>query len=171
MNDKFEARVNATVAAFEKAGIKTDKVSAAKYLREQDRQAQAEAQRQPQVEPDYQQFLNRFGARNGADSRLQGAYSLEKEYGINLLKEDPEFEEFFGDPNKTWSGSYQFVRDYEKALSKKKERTSQQNPQQQANVAGLPSMSGTGKKSTAIPNLMKSSDIYDQAIAEMRNKR
>ena len=80
MNDKFEKRVNDTISQFEKAGIKNvDKVTAAKYLREQDRQAQAEAQRQPQIEPAYQQFLSRFGARNAADPRLQGAYSLEKE--------------------------------------------------------------------------------------------
>ena len=170
MNDKFEARVNATIAQFEKAGIKTDKVSAAKYLREQDRQAAAEAQRQPQIDPSYQQFLNRFGARNASDSRLQGAYSLEKEFGIQLLKDDPEFNEFFGDPNKSWDGPYQFVRDYERALTKKKERSAQ-NPQTQGNVAGLPSMSGVGKKSTAIPNTMKSSDIYDQWVAEMRNQR
>lgn len=170
MNDKFEQRVNATVTAFEKAGIKTDKVSAAKYLREQDRQAQAEAQRQPQIEPAYQQFLDRFGTRNAADPRLQGAYSLEKEYGIDLQKGDPEFEEFFGDPKKSWGNNYQFIRDYERALAKKKERSAQQNPQGNGNVAGLPSMSGVGKKSNAFPNMMKSSDILDQAIAEMRNK-
>ena len=171
MNDKFERRVNDTIAAFEKAGIKTDKVSAAKYLREQDRAAAAEAQRQPQIDPDYQQFLKRFGARDGSDQRLRGAYSLEREYGINLLKDDPEFNEYFGDPNRSWEGAYQFVRDYERALSKKKERTAQQNQQTQGNPAGLPSMSGTGKKSTAIPNTMKSSDIYDQWVAEMRNQR
>ena len=171
MNDKFERRVNETISAFEKAGIKTDKVSAAKYLREQDRQAQAQAQQQPQIEPAYQQFLQRFGARNAADPRLQGAYSLEKEYGINLLREDPEFVEFFGDPNRSWDGAYQFVRDYERALSKKKDRTTQNNQQEQGNVAGLPSLSGTGKKSSAIPNTMKSSDILDQALAEMRNTR
>ena len=170
MNDKFEKRVNDTITAFEKAGIKTDTVSAAKYLREQDRQAQAQAQQQPQIEPAYQQFLQRFGARNAADPRLQGAYSLEKEYGINLLREDPEFVEFFGDPNRSWDGAYQFVRDYERALSKKKDRTAQK-PQEQGNVAGLPSMSGVGKKSTAIPNTMRSSDILDQALAEMRNTR
>ena len=170
MNDKFEARVNATVAAFEKAGIKTDKVSAAKYLREQDRQVQANAQRQAQIEPAYQQFLQRFGAKNASDVRLQGAYSLEKEYGINLTREDPEYTEYFGDPNKRWAGPYQFIRDYERALTKKKERSTQ-NPQSQGNVAGLPSMSGVGKKSSSIPNTMSSSDIYDQAIAEMRNKR
>ena len=170
MNDKFEARVNATIAQFEKAGIKTDKVSAAKYLREQDRQAAAEAQRQPQIDQAYQQFLNRFQARNASDSRLRGAYSLEKEYGIQLMKDDPEFKEFFGDPHKSWDGPYQFVRDYERALAKKKERSAQ-NPQNQGNVAGLPSMSGVGKKSTAIPNTMKSSDIYDQWVAEMRNQR
>lgn len=171
MNDKFERRVNETISAFEKAGIKTDKVSAAKYLREQDRQAQAQAHQQPQIEPAYQQFLQRFGARNAADPRLQGAYSLEKEYGINLLREDPEFVEFFGDPNRSWDGAYQFVRDYERALSKKKDRTTQNNQQEQGNVAGLPSLSGTGKKSSAIPNTMKSSDILDQALAEMRNTR
>ena len=170
MNDKFEKRVNDTIAQFEKAGIKTDKVSAAKYLREQDKQAKAQAQAQPQVDPNYQQFLSRFGARNGADPRLQGAYSLEQEYGINLLKDDPEFEEFFGDPKKRWGNAYQFVRDYDRALTKKKER-SQQNPQAQGNVAGLPSMSGVGKKSSAVPNTMSSSDILDMAIAEMRNKR
>ena len=170
MNDKFEKRVNDTITAFEKAGIKTDKVSAAKYLREQDRQAQAEAQRRPQIEPAYQQFLQRFGAQNASDPRLQGAYSLEKEYGINLLRDDPEFAEYFGDPKKSWNDAYHFIRDYEKALTKKRDRSAQ-NPQEQGNVAGLPSMSGTGRKSTAIPNLMKSSDIYDQAIAEMRNTR
>ena len=171
MNDKFERRVNETISAFEKAGIKTDKVSAAKYLREQDRQAQAQAQKQPQIEPAYQQFLQRFGARNGADARLQGAYSLEQEFGISLLKDDPEFTEFFGDPKKRWANSYQFVRDYERALTKKKERSAQQNPQGQGNVAGLPSMSGVGKKSNAFPNTMRSSDILDQALAEMRNQR
>lgn len=170
MNDKFEKRVNDTIAAFEKAGIKTDKVSAAKYLREQDKQAQAQAQAQPQVSPDYQQFLSRFGARNGSDPRLQGAFSLEKEYGINLSKDDPEFTEFFGDPKKTWSNTYQFVRDYERALEKKKARSSQ-TQQEQGTLAGLPSMSGVGKKSSAIPNMMSSSDILDQALAEMRNKR
>lgn len=170
MNDKFEARVNATIAQFEKAGIKNvDKVTAAKYLREQDRQAQAEAQKQPQIEPAYQQFLSRFGARNAADPRLQGAYSLEKEYGITLGREDPEYSEYFGDPNKRWGNAYQFIRDYERALEKKKARSA--NPQGQGNVAGLPSMSGTGRKSSAIPNTMKSSDILDQALAEMRNQR
>ena len=54
MNDKFEARVNATISAFEKAGIKTDKVSAAKYLREQDKLAQANAQAQRQAQPQAQ---------------------------------------------------------------------------------------------------------------------
>jgi len=172
MNDKYEKRLNATIAQFEAAGIKNvDKVQAAKYLREQDRAAAAEAQKQPQIDPNYQQFLSRFGARNASDQRLQGAYSLEKEFGISLLKEDPEFTEFFGDPNKSWSGPYQFVRDYERALTKKKERTAQQNPQTQGNVAGLPSMSGVGKKSSAIPNTMKSSDIYDQWVSEMRNQR
>ena len=50
MNDKFERRVNETISAFEKAGIKTDKVSAAKYLKEQDRLAQANAQAQQRTQ-------------------------------------------------------------------------------------------------------------------------
>lgn len=174
MNDKFEKRVNDTISAFEKAGIKTDKVSAAKYLREQDKLAEANAQAQqrmqPQVDPAYQQFLNRFGvnSRMANDQRLQGAYSLEQEYGIQLTREDPEYTEYFGDPKKRFS-AYQFQRDYEKALEKKKARTA--NPQNQGNVAGIPSMSGAGKKSSAIPNTMKSSDIYDQWIAERNQSR
>lgn len=168
MNDKFEKRVNDTISAFEKAGIKTDKVSAAKYLREQDRQAQAQAQQQPQISPDYQQFLQRFGTTRSGDSRLQGAFALEKEYGIQLLKNDPEFEEFFGDPKKQWSSAYQFVRDYERALEKKKGRSAQDA---QGNVAGIPSMSGTGRQSDGITNLTPSGDILDRALAEMRNKK
>lgn len=172
MNDKFEARVNATIEAFEKAGIKTtDKASVAKYLREQDKinaNANGNAQSQPQqrIDPEYAQFLNRFGSQSAGDPRLQGAFSLEREYGIQLMRDDPEFTEFFGDPNKSFS-SYQFQRDYEKALLKKKERTAD-NPQ--GNIAGLPSMSGTGKKADRITNKMSSQDIYDMALAEQRNK-
>ena len=173
MNDKFEKRVNDTIAAFERAGIKTDKVSAAKYLREQDKRsaeagANAQGKPQQQIDPAYQQFLERFGNRNASDPRLQGAYGLEKDYGIQLTKADPEFNEFFGDPNKRWANSYQFVRDYERALEKKKSRTAE-NPQ--GTIAGIPSMSGNGPKSSAIPNNMKADDIYDRAFAELRNKR
>ena len=171
MNDKFEKRVNDTIAAFEKAGIKTDKVSAAKYLREQDKIAQAssDAQRntQPQLQPGYQQFLQRFGSTNHADPRLQGAYSLEQEYGIQLMKDDPEFTEFFGDPNKRFD-TYHFQRDYERALEKKKGRIGD-NPQG-ANIAGLPTMSGNGPKSNAIPNTMSSEELYARAIAEQRKR-
>ena len=173
MNDKFEKRVNDTIAQFEKVGIKTDKVTAAKYLREQDKQAseaqaQAQVQGQQRIDPAYAQFLGRFGSRDASDPRLQGAYALEQEYGIQLLKDDPEFTEFFGDPNKRWGNSYQFTRDYERALSKKKERTAD-NPQ--ANIAGLPTMSGAGPKSSAIPNTMSSEDIYSRALAERRNNK
>ena len=172
MNDKFEKRVNDTIAQFEKVGIKADKVTAAKYLREQDKQsaeAQANAQRQGQqrIDPAYAQFLQRFGSRDAADPRLQGAFSLEKEFGIQLTREDPEFTEYFGDPNKRWSNSYQFTRDYERALEKKKERTAG-SP---GTIAGLPSMSGSGPKSNGIPNTMSSEDIYAKAFTEMRNKR
>ena len=166
MNDKFEKRVNDTIAAFEKAGIKTDKVSAAKYLREQDRQANANAQKQPQIDPAYQQFLSRFGSQSASDPRLQGAFSLEREYGIQLMKDDPEFSEYFGDPNKRFD-TYHFQRDYEDALKKKKERMAEAS---QGNIAGLPSMSGTGKKADRITNKMSSQDIYDMALAEQRNK-
>ena len=170
MNDKFEKRVNETIAQFEKAGIKNvDKVTAAKYLREQDKQAQAQAQQQPQVAPDYQQFLNRFGAQNPSDQRLQGAFSLERELGVQLTREDPEYTEFFGDPNKRWGNAYQFVRDYERALTKKKERTAD-NPQ--GNVAGLPSISGNGKNTDRITQTMSASEILDRGLAELRkNKR
>jgi len=174
MNDKFEKRVNDTVSLFEKLGIKADKVTAAKYLREQDKQsAQAQDQAQglgrQQIDPAYAQFLGRFGARDASDPRLQGAYSLEQEYGIQLNRDDPEFTEFFGDPNKRWGNSYQFTRDYERALSKKKERTT---ADPQGNVAGIPSLSGNGPKSNAIPNTMSSDDIYTRALAEeRRNKR
>ena len=174
MNDKFEARVNNAISALESAGIKADKVSAAKYLREQDkRQAQAEAQaqmqRQQQIDPAYSQYLQRFGVDEqfARDERLQGGFALEQEYGIQLLKEDPEYTEYFGDPNKRFN-AYQFQRDYEKALEKKKQRT-QENPQ--ANVAGIPSMSGVGRKSDGITNTTPSMDLYDRAVAEMRNKR
>lgn len=169
MNDKYEKRLENTIAQFEKAGIKNvDKVTAAKYLREQDKQAQAQAQQQPQVSPDYQQFLNRFGARNPSDQRLQGAYSLERELGVQLTREDPEYTEFFGDPNKRWGNAYQFVRDYERALTKKKERSAD-NPQ--GNVAGLPSISGTGKNTDRITPTMSASEILDRGLAELRNKR
>ena len=113
----------------------------------------------------------RFGDHGGQyipETLMNAVIELEEAY--NRYKDDPEFNEFFGDPNKSWDGPYQFVRDYERALTKKKERSAQ-NPQTQGNVAGLPSMSGVGKKSTAIPNTMKSSDIYDQWVAEMRNQR
>ena len=168
MNDKYEKRLNDTIAAFEKAGIKTDKVSAAKYLREQDRQAQAQAQAQPQIEPAYQQFLQRFGARNPSDQRLQGAYSLERELGVQLNRDDPEYTEFFCDPNKRWGNAYQFVRDYERALTKKKERSAE-NPQ--GNVAGMPSISGNGKNTDRITMNMPASEILDRGLAELRNKR
>ena len=169
MNDKYEKRLENTIAQFEKAGIKADKVTAAKYLREQDKQAQAQAQQQPQVSPEYQQFLSRFGARNPSDQRLQGAYSLERELGVQLTREDPEYTEFFGDPNKRWGNAYQFVRDYERALTKKKERTAD-NPQ--GNVAGLPSISGNGKNTDRITQTMSASEILDRGLAELRkNKR
>ena len=173
MNDKFEARVKATVEQFEKVGIKADAVTAAKYLREQDKQsaqanAQAQQQAQQRIDPAYQQFLNRFGSQNAADPRLQGAFSLEKEFGIQLNTDDPEFAEYFGDPNKKWGNSYLFTRDYERALTKKKERTAS-NPQ--GTIAGIPSMSGSGPKSNGIPNTMSSDDIYSRALTEMRNKR
>ena len=172
MNDKFEKRVNDTLAQFEKLGIKADKVTAAKYLREQDKQsaqanAQAQQQAQQRIDPAYQQFLNRFGSQNAADPRLQGAFSLEKEFGIQLNTDDPEFAEYFGDPNKKWGNSYLFTRDYERALTKKKERTAS-NP---GTIAGIPSMSGSGPKSNGIPNTMSSDDIYSKALTEMRNKR
>ena len=165
MNDKFEKRVNDTIAQFEKVGIKADKVTAAKYLREQDKQS---AEAQQRIDPAYAQFLQRFGSRDAADPRLQGAFSLERELGIQLNTDDPEFTEYFGDPNKRWSNSYQFTRDYERALEKKKERTAE-NPQ--GSIAGIPSMSGSGPKSNGIPNTMSSQDIYDKAFTEMRNKR
>ena len=173
MNDKFERRVNDAIAQFEKVGIKTDKVTAAKYLREQDKQyaeAQAQAQQQAQmrIDPDYAQFLQRFGTRDAADSRLQGAFSLERELGVQLMKDDPEFEKYFGDPNRRWGNSYQFTRDYERALTEKKERTA---ADAQGNIAGIPSMSGNGPKSNAIPNTMSSDDIYNRALAEQRNMR
>lgn len=173
MNDKFEARVNATIEQFEKVGIKADKVTAAKYLREQDKQsaqvqAQAQQQARQQIDPAYAQFLQRFGTRDAADPRLQGAYSLEKDFGIQLMKDDPEFEKYFGDPNKRWTNSYQFTRDYERALTEKKERAA---ADAQGNIAGIPSMSGSGPKSNAIPNTMSSDDIYSKALAEQRNKR
>ena len=173
MNDKFERRVNDTLAQFEKLGIKADKVTAAKYLREQDKQsaeAQSQAQQMAQmrIDPEYAKFLNRFGSQDAADPRLQGAFGLEKEYGIQLNTDDPEFEEYFGDPNKKWGNSYLFTRDYERALSKKKERTAD-NPQ--SSIAGIPSMSGSGPKSNGIPNTIASEDIYARAFTEMRNKR
>ena len=175
MNDKFEQRVNHVIKNFESVGIKADKAQAAKYLREQDKLAQANAQAQrraqPQVDPAYQQFLQRFGVnpRLAGDQRLQGAYSLEMEYGIQLTREDPEYTEYFGDPKKRFS-AYQFQRDYEKALEKKKARTAQnQNPQ--GTVAGIPSMSGAGKNADRITGNMPSSDIYDRGIWELRNKR
>ena len=101
MNDKFEKRVKDTIAQFEKVGIKADAVTAAKYLREQDKQsaeaqAQAQGQGQRQIDPAYAQFLGRFGARDASDPRLQGAFSLEQEFGIQLNRDDPEFTEYFG---------------------------------------------------------------------------
>lgn len=174
MNDKFERRVNDAIKNLEAAGIKADKVQAAKYLKEQDRIAQATAQAQQQaqaqIEPAYQQFLQRFGvnARLAGDQRLQGAYSLEQEYGIQLTREDPEYTEYFGDPKKRFS-AYQFQRDYEKALEKKKARVSD-NPQ--GTVAGIPSMSGTGKNTDRISSTMSASEIFDRGLAELRrNKR
>lgn len=169
MNDKFEKRVNDTISAFEKSGIKTDKVSVAKYLREQDKQAQAQSQAQAvtqsQVDPAYSQFLQRFGAqRMAGDQRLQGAFSLEQEYGIQLMRDDPEYTEFFGDPNKRFS-AYQFQRDYEKALAKKKARA---NEKPQASIAGMPSMSGNGPKSNGITNTTPSSEILARGADEMR---
>ena len=169
MNDKFEARVNATIEAFQKAGIKTDKVSAAKYLKEQDKQAQATAQAQrqsqPQIDPAYGQFLERFGAtRMANDQRLQGAFSLEQEFGIQLMKDDPEYKEYFGDPNKRFS-AYQFQRDYERALEKKKARTAE-SPQ--PSIAGIPSMSGNGPKGSSISNTTPSSNILAMGAEEMR---
>ena len=172
MNDKFEKRVNDTIAQFEKAGIKTDKVSAAKFLRSQDQAAasQANAQRQSQqaISPEYQQFLQRFGVQpsRAGDQRLSGAYSLEREYGVQLMREDPEYAEYFGDPKKSFS-AYQFQRDYEKALQKKKERMTTNG---QANAAGMPSLSGKGRQSNAIPNTMNHGDILDQGLAELRNR-
>lgn len=174
MNDKFEARVKATVSALEAAGIKVDNVSAAKYLREQDKRtaeesAKAQQQRQPQIEPAYQQYLQRFGVdvRLAGDERLQGGFALEQEYGVQLLKDDPEYTEYFGDPNKKFN-AFQFQRDYDAALRKKKARM-QENPQ--ANVAGVPSMSGIGRKSDGITNTTSSDDLYNRAFAERRTMR
>lgn len=174
MNDKFEKRVNDVVKNFEAAGIKADKAQAAKYLREQDKIAQANAnaqrQAQRQIDPQYQQFLQRYGLNSqmAGDPRLSGAYALEKEYGLQLTKEDPEYTEYFGDPNKKFD-TYHFQRDYEKALEKKKERLQNQN--QQGTVAGIPSMSGAGKNADRVTGQMSSNDIYDIALAEMRNSR
>lgn len=171
-NDKFEKRVNDTISAFERAGIKADKASVTNYLKTEDKRASAAAAiaqqqraQQANADPNYQAFLNRFGARNGNDTRLSGAYSLEQEYGVKLEKGDPEFSKYFGDPKKRFS-AYQFQRDYERALTEKKARTSNE----QSSVAGVPSMSGNGRHAERIQNTTSSADIFAMAMEEMRNK-
>lgn len=172
INDKFEKRVNDTISAFEKAGIKADKVSVTNYLKSEDKRAsdaaaiaQQQKAQQANVDPNYQAFLDRFGVKNGNDARLSGAYSLEQEYGVQLEKGDPEYKKYFGDPTKRFS-SYQFQRDYERALTEKKERTATE----QTSVAGVPSMSGNGRHAERIQNNTSSADIFAMAMEEMRNK-
>lgn len=172
MNDKFAKRVSDTISAFEQAGIKADKDSVTSYLKEQDKRASAAAAAQQQraqqanIDPGYQAFLNRFGAVNGKDARLAGAFSLEQEYGVTLEKSDPEFAKYFGDPKKRFS-AYQFQRDYEKALTEKRSRTAET----QTSPAAVPSMSGTGRQAARIQNNTSSADIFAMAMEEMRNNR
>lgn len=176
MNDKYEKRLNDTIAMFEQVGMKNvDKVTAAKFLREQDKRNAAEnvpaqGQGQQQIDPVYAQFLQRFGAQNAGDPGLQGAYNLERDFGIQLLRDDPEYTEFFGDPQKRWRDTYAFIRDYERALEKKKGRSAD-TQQANGNIAAIPSISGAGRKSSAIDNKAKATDIISQGLAEMNNKR
>ena len=116
MNDKHTQAVQQMMQRLQAAGIKADQVQAAKMV-QAEQQAQAQAQRAPQVDPGYQQFLDRFGAgRNARDQRLKDAYALETEFATQLMRDDPEYQKYFGDPKKDFGSGYMFQRAYEKAL-------------------------------------------------------
>ena len=170
MNDKFSAAVNAKLQQLQKLGIKADQVQAAKLVRaEQAQQAQQmqAQQAQPQIEPGYQQFLDRFGTKNYKDERLIDAYALEQEYGLQLGRDDAEYQKYFSNPRQNFT-SFQFGRTYEKALKEKQARLAQTQEPQPANPAALPYLSGSGARSNLINNNTPSSDILAMGAEEMR---
>ena len=170
MNDKFSAAVNAKLQQLQKLGIKADQVQAAKLVRaEQAQQAQQmqQQQAQPQIDPGYQQFLNRFGVKNYKDERLMDAYALEQEYGLQLGRDDAEYQKYFSNPKQNFTG-FQFGRTYEKALKEKQARLAQNQEPQPANPAALPYLSGSGARSNLINNNTPSADILAMGAEEMR---
>ena len=173
MNDKFAAAVNAKLSQLQQLGIKADQVQAAKLVKaeqEQQRRMQSE-QRQSAVDPGYQEFLGRFGVRNGNDVRLRDAYGLEAEYGIKLEKGDVEYQKYFADPKKEYS-VFGFGRAYERALNEKKLRLGSEKtePAQGANPAALPFLSGSGARSNIVENKTPSDQLLAQGAEEMRQK-
>ena len=169
MNDKHTQAVNAMLQRLQAAGIKADQVQAAKMV-QAEQQAQMQQQRAPQIEPGYQQFLDRFGAgRNARDQRLKDAYALESEYQVQLGRDDPEYQKYFGDPKKDFGSGYMFQRAYEKALTEKKTRMGEQaNSQQPANPAAIPSLSGNNARSNTISNTESSDNLLALGAEEMR---
>ena len=171
MNDKHTQAVNAMMQRLQAAGIKADQVQAAKMV-QAEQQAQAQQQRAANsVDPGYQQFLDRFGAgRNAKDQRLKDAYALETEFATQLMRDDPEYQKYFGDPKKDFGSGYMFQRAYEKALTEKKNRMQDagSNSQQPANPAAIPSLSGNTARSNMITNTMPSDDILAMGAEEMR---
>lgn len=170
MNDKHTQAVQAMMQRLQAAGIKADQVQAAKMV-QAEQQAQAQAQRAPQVDPGYQQFLDRFGAgKNSRDQRLKDAYALETEFATQLMRDDPEYQKYFGDPKKDFGSGYMFQRAYEKALSEKKARIGEQakNDSQPANPAAIPSLSGNTARSNVIANTTPSEQLLAQGAEEMR---
>ena len=173
MNDKFTEAVNQKMAQLQQLGIKADQVQTAKLVRaeqqaqQQQQQARA-ANEQDRVDPNFQKFLDRFGARNPRDQRLRDAYALETEFEVQLGRDDPEYQKYFGDPKKDFGSGYMFQRAYEKALSEKKSRMSGQENNQPGNPAAIPSLSGNGARSNVISNTMSSADILAMGAEEMR---
>ena len=174
MNDKFAAAVNAKLNQLQQLGIKADQVQAAKLVKaeqEAQQRQQQSAQRQGAVDPGYQEFLGRFGVRNGNDVRLRDAYGLETEYGIKLEKGDVEYQKYFADPKKEYS-VFGFGRAYERALNEKKLRLGSEKtePAQGANPAALPFLSGSGARSNIVENKTPSSNLLAQGAEEMRQR-
>lgn len=172
MNDKHTQAVNAMMQRLQAAGIKADQVQAAKMVQaEQQAQAQQRSMN-AQIDPGYQQFLDRFGAsKNSRDQRLKDAYALESEFATQLMRDDPEYQKYFGDPKKDFGSGYMFQRAYEKALTEKKNRMSEQanqNGGQPANPAAIPSLSGNTARSNVISNTMPSDEILAMGAEEMR---
>lgn len=172
MNDKFSAQVNAKLQQLQKLGIKADAVQAAKLVKAEQQAAQQAQPAQPaqsrqNIDPGYQQLLSRFGTNAAGDERLQNAYALEQEYGIQLGKDDAEFQKYFSDPKRNFSTSF-FTRTYEKALMEKQARLANQPTAQAPNPAALPSLSGTGAKSNVVENKTPSSDLLALGAEEMR---